>query len=147
VLAVAVAAGAHPTPPRGNGSEGGSTGRRRRRGSSSGAPVPLSLSPSLRWRQLWGTARWRRWWRGGGQRPRRWGGVCGVCVRVCARFEGETAVLNVSVYRVPRCTALGKLKYRSPMTCGVHVYRVPRSTALGKHKPGTLPSAQIYGTR
>ena len=43
----------------------------------------LSLSPSLRWRRLWGTARWRRWWRGGGGRG---GGeacaVC-VCVRLC----------------------------------------------------------------
>ena len=27
----------------------------------------------------------------GRRRPRRWGGVCGVCVCVCARFEGETA--------------------------------------------------------
>jgi len=86
VLAVAVAAGAHPTPPRGNGSEGGSTGRRRRRGSSSGAPVPLSLSPSLSLsvspvaaavgdRPVAAVVEGRR-------RPRRWGGVCGVCVSV-----------------------------------------------------------------
>jgi len=85
VLAVAAAAGAHPTPPRGNGSEGGSTGRHRRRGSSSGAPVPLSLSPSLRWRQLWGTARWRRWWRGGGGRGG--GEACAVCV--CVKVEND----------------------------------------------------------
>ena len=34
-----------------------------------------------------------------------------MCVCVCARFEGETAVLNASVYRVPGCTALGKLMF------------------------------------
>jgi len=38
----------------------------------------LSLSPSLQWRRLWGTARWRRWWRGGGGRGG--GEACAVCV-------------------------------------------------------------------
>jgi hypothetical protein len=47
-------------------------------------------------------------------------------------------VLNASVYRVPRSTALGKQKHRTQWHVGlVHVYRVPRSTALGKQKHGS----------